>query len=70
VPQRKIGSVYSLRKRKLIRRGHPATLLRWNEGLAWLRSLLVLVHAGVHDNACASRVSLTRIWKIACTGTA
>lgn len=47
-----IGSTaYSLRKRKLIRSGHPATLLRWHEFLAWLGSLLVLVHAGVHFNA-------------------
>lgn len=47
-----IGSTaYSLRKRKLIRRGHPARLLRWHEMLAWLGSLLVLVHAGVHFNA-------------------
>jgi hypothetical protein len=47
-----IGSTaYSLRKRKLIQRGHPAKLLRWHEQLAWLGSLLVLVHAGVHFNA-------------------
>jgi hypothetical protein len=47
-----IGStVYSLRKRKLIRAGQPAQLLRWHEGLAWLGSLLVLVHAGIHFNA-------------------
>lgn len=47
-----LGSIaYSLRKRKLIRRGHPATLLRWHEFLAWSGSLLVLVHAGVHFNA-------------------
>jgi hypothetical protein len=47
-----IGStVYSLRKRKLIQAGHPAKLLRWHELLAWLGSLLVLVHAGVHFNA-------------------
>ena len=47
-----IGStVYSLRKRKLIQSGHPAKLLRWHEWLAWLGSLLVLVHAGVHFNA-------------------
>lgn len=47
-----IGSTaYSLRKRKLIRRGQPAKLLRWHELLAWLGSLLVLVHAGVHFNA-------------------
>ena len=47
-----IGSTaYSLRKRKLIRAGQPAQLLRWHEGLAWLGSLLVLVHAGIHFNA-------------------
>lgn len=47
-----IGSTaYSLRKHKLIRSGHPARLLRWHELLAWLGSLLVLVHAGVHFNA-------------------
>ncbi len=47
-----IGSTaYSLRKRRLIRRGDPAKLLGWHEVLAWLGSLLVLVHAGVHFNA-------------------
>jgi len=42
---------YSMRKRKLISAGKPATLLRWHEGLAWAGSLLVLVHAGIHFNA-------------------
>ena len=42
---------HSLRKRKLISTGHPAQLLRWHERLAWLGSLLVLVHAGIHFNA-------------------
>ncbi len=47
-----IGSTAdSLRKRRLIHSGHPAKLLRWHELLAWLGSLLVLVHAGVHFNA-------------------
>lgn len=47
-----IGSTaYSLRKRKVIQRGHPVKLLRWHEALAWLGSLVVLVHAGVHFNA-------------------
>ncbi|HEX5685016.1 MAG TPA: hypothetical protein VFY73_13420 [Ideonella sp.] len=45
------STVYSLRKRKLIQSGQPAQLLRWHEGLAWLGSLLVLVHAGIHFNA-------------------
>lgn len=42
---------YSMRKRKLISTGHPAQLLRWHERMAWLGSLLVLVHAGIHFNA-------------------
>jgi hypothetical protein len=42
---------YSLRKRKLIRSGQPARLLRLHENMAWAGSLLVLVHAGIHFNA-------------------
>ena len=42
---------YSLHKRKLITVGRPAQFLRWHEWLAWLGSLLVLVHAGIHFNA-------------------
>lgn len=47
-----IGSFgYSLRKRKLITTGKPATLLRLHEYMAWGGSLLILVHAGIHFNA-------------------
>jgi hypothetical protein len=42
---------YSLRKRKLIGRGRPATLLRLHERMAWAGSFLILVHAGIHFNA-------------------
>ena len=42
---------YSLRKRKIISSGKPAHLLLQHERLAWLGSLLVLVHAGIHFNA-------------------
>jgi hypothetical protein len=42
---------YSLRKRKLISTGRPASLLRVHERMAWTGSLLVLVHAGIHFNA-------------------
>lgn len=45
------SAAYSLRKRKFIKSGHPARLLRLHELLAWLGSLLVLVHAGIHFNA-------------------
>lgn len=47
-----LGSlVYSLRKRKIIASSNPGTLLRRHEFMAWLGSMLVLVHAGVHFNA-------------------
>lgn len=42
---------YSLRKRKIISKGTPKTLLKLHEIMAWLGSLLILVHAGVHFNA-------------------
>jgi len=43
--------VYSLRKRKHITSGSPKTLLRLHEFSAWLGSLMVLIHAGIHFNA-------------------
>jgi hypothetical protein len=42
---------YSLRKRKIIRTGHPVKLLRLHERMAWLGCVMVLVHAGIHFNA-------------------
>ncbi|WP_415178836.1 hypothetical protein [Parasphingorhabdus sp.] len=42
---------YSMRKHKLISSGKPGKLLIEHERLAWLGSLLVLVHAGIHFNA-------------------
>ena len=47
-----IGSlVYSLRKRKVISAGNPKNLLSLHEFTAWLGSLFVLLHAGIHFNA-------------------
>lgn len=47
-----IGSlVYSLRKRKVITSGDPKTLLRMHEFTAWLGSVMVLIHSGIHFNA-------------------
>ena len=43
-----LSMIYSLRKRKHIAWGKPATLLAFHEFAAWLGSLLVLVHAGIH----------------------
>ena len=42
---------YSMRKRKYITSGNPKTLLKLHEFGAWLGSLMVLVHAGIHFNA-------------------
>ena len=47
-----IGSlVYSLRKRKIISSGNPRSLLIFHEFTAWLGSLMVLIHSGIHFNA-------------------
>ena len=39
---------YSLRKRKLVRYGNPKVFLKLHELLAWIGSLMILIHAGVH----------------------
>lgn len=43
--------IYSLRKRKIIASGTPKSWLNLHEFTAWLGSLLVLLHAGIHFNA-------------------
>lgn len=42
---------YSLHKHKYITLGNPKSLLRLHEFMAWLGSLFVLIHAGIHFNA-------------------
>lgn len=46
-----LSLVYSLRKRKYITAGSPKSLLALHEVLAWIGSLMVLIHAGIHFNA-------------------
>src|SRR5690242_13801003 len=46
-----ISFIYSLRKRKIIEQGSPKQLLLLHEYLAWIGSVLLLVHAGIHFNA-------------------
>jgi len=43
--------VYSLRKRKIIESGSPKKLLLMHEYIAWIGSIMLLVHAGIHFNA-------------------
>jgi hypothetical protein len=54
-----IGSLYySLRKRHWATAGDPKTLLKAHEFAAWLGSLLVLIHAGIHFNAVLAWLAL------------
>ena len=46
-----LSFIYSLRKRKIIETGTPKQLLVLHEYLAWIGSILILVHAGIHFNA-------------------
>lgn len=46
-----VSFVYSLRKRKIMTSGSPKTLLMLHEYLAWIGSVMLLVHAGIHFNA-------------------
>lgn len=46
-----LSLIYSLRKRKYITLGKPKSLLLFHEFMAWLGSLFVLIHAGIHFNA-------------------
>lgn len=46
-----VSFVYSLRKRNYIAWGTPKFLLSFHQFLAWLGSLLILLHAGIHFNA-------------------
>ncbi len=46
-----LSFIYSARKRKLIRSGSPKKLLNLHEYMAWVGSILILVHAGIHYNA-------------------
>jgi hypothetical protein len=46
-----VSFIYSLRKRKIITFGSPKKLLELHEYLAWIGSIMLLVHAGIHFNA-------------------
>ena len=46
-----LSFVYSLRKRKIIESGNPRTLLTAHAFLAWLGSVFILIHGGVHFTA-------------------
>lgn len=45
-----LSFMYSLRKRKMIQMSTPKKLLNVHEYMAWVGSILILVHSGVHYN--------------------
>jgi hypothetical protein len=53
-----LSFLYSLRKRKFITASTPARLLELHELFAWIGSLMVLVHAGIHLHAWLPWVAL------------
>jgi hypothetical protein len=46
-----VSFIYSIRKRRIIKSGSPKKLLLMHEYLAWLGSVIIIVHAGIHFNA-------------------
>lgn len=46
-----ISFLYSLRKRKIISSGSPKTFLKLHEYLAWVGTIFIIVHGGIHFNA-------------------
>ena len=46
-----LSFIYSLRKRKIIESGSPKKLLAIHEYMAWIGSVMLLIHAGIHFNA-------------------
>jgi hypothetical protein len=59
---------YSLRKRKYITVGTPKFLLTLHEFCAWLGSLLVLIHAGIHFNAVLAWLATVAMGVIVVSG--
>jgi len=53
-----LSFVYSLRKRKLIKFGKSKLLLQIHEAMAWVGSLLILVHAGFEFDAVIPRMAV------------
>jgi hypothetical protein len=60
--------MYSLRKRKLITYGSPKKWLVFHEYAAWLGSVLLLVHAGIHFNALLPWLAILMLLVSVATG--
>lgn len=63
-----ISFYYSLRKRKIVKTGSPKKLLELHEYLAWIGSILILVHAGIHFNAILPWLAILMLLIAVATG--
>ncbi len=63
-----VSFIYSARKRGLIQSGSLKTLLALHVNLAWIGSLLIMVHAGMHFNAVLPWSALTSMLLVIISG--
>lgn len=60
--------IYSLRKRKVIKFGKAKLLLQIHEAMAWLGSLLILIHAGFEFDAVIPRMAVFAMLIVVASG--
>lgn len=63
-----ISFLYSLRKRGVLGSGSPKALLALHEVLAWVGTVLLLVHAGIHMNAWIPWLAVAALLIVAASG--
>lgn len=63
-----ISFVYSLRKRKIIDFGKAKTFLLTHEALAWIGSLLILLHSGFEFDAVIPRMAMFAMLIVVASG--
>ena len=63
-----VSFIYSLRKRKMIESGSPKQLLALHEYLAWIGSIMLLVHAGIHFNAMLPWLAILMLLIVVASG--
>ncbi len=63
-----VSFVYSLRKRQIIESGSPKKLLILHEYLAWIGSIMILVHAGIHFNALLPWLAIQMLLIVVASG--
>jgi hypothetical protein len=63
-----LSFVYSLRKRNLVKFGKAKLLLQIHEAMAWLGSLLILIHAGFEFGAVIPRMAVFAMLIVVASG--